>query len=476
MRFTRLNKLILGVGVGAALSCAMVSCAGTDESGASDQVPEQQTGTDGSSSPDLDASDASDASSGDKDAARIYPSFDAAPPSIECESDSCVMSLTMREKFSYSALKLDSPPDRQDYVSGTAGSSFCALLRDGTVACWGANDGAQLGRGVDAGSAWGSPTPTRVPGLSNIVQLAGTCAVDKDGVAWGWSYGPYRNMDTSPVPTIEASPMKLALDPVKKVTVGSFWTWLTGCAILEDDGVVCWGTNMNGVVSSTDITRNAILPVQPVPLPAGRRARDIGVGTAAVVLMDDGSLVSWGDNPTLGRATSMSPNPYPGQIAITGMANAFDVRRNEACATAWGAGYCWGAGTDTLVQNPITFFNLDNLERALPSPIASPEPIRQISASGTRGQGCAVGESGAVYCWGDNSYGQVGDGTKEFAAKPAKVAGLPVAAVEVRAAGDSTCALLVNGKVYCWGADQYGQLGNGSLYEPSLVPQEVTLP
>lgn len=468
MRFTRLSKPILGAGIGCVLSCAIVSCAETDDSGDSAPLPGDRTGSD---VPPPAEPDASDASSAERDAARIHPSFDAAPPPLDCESDPCAVSLTTRGTFGYEMI----PPGGSGYVTRKAGASFCALLRDGTVACWGANDGAQLGRGDDANS-WGSPNAMRVAGLSKIVQLEGTCAVDKDGAAWCWSYGPYRSLDTSPVHGIESSPVKLALDPVKKVAVGSFWaSWVSGCAVLVDGGVVCWGANLNGVVASTNITRNSVLPVQRIPLPSEGRARDIGVGTAAVVLMDDGSLVSWGDNPTLGRATSLAPNPYPGPIAIAGVANAFDVRQSEACATAWGAGYCWGAGTATNMQSPITYFDLDNLERALPSPIASPEPVRQISTPGAR-QGCAVGGSGAVYCWGDNTYGQVGDGTRDYAAKPARVAGLPAAAVEVKAAGDSTCALLVNGKVYCWGADQYGQLGNGALYQPSVLPQEVTLP
>jgi alpha-tubulin suppressor-like RCC1 family protein len=84
--------------------------------------------------------------------------------------------------------------------------------------------------------------------------------------------------------------------------------------------------------------------------------------------------------------------------------------------------------------------------------------------------------SGAVYCWGYNAGGQAGDGTKEHAYEAVKVVGLPAPASQVKTTPDATCALLTSGKVYCWGTNLYGQLGNGLLKDPSPVPQEVVIP
>src|SRR5262245_39528228 len=94
MRFTRLNRLILGAGMGCALSCAIVSCAKTGDSGDSDLLPVEQAGnTDVAPPPEPDASVEG------KDASRIDPSFDAAPPRIDCESDPCAESLTTLGHF-----------------------------------------------------------------------------------------------------------------------------------------------------------------------------------------------------------------------------------------------------------------------------------------------------------------------------------------------------------------------------------------
>ena len=81
-----------------------------------------------------------------------------------------------------------------------------------------------------------------------------------------------------------------------------------------------------------------------------------------------------------------------------------------------------------------------------------------------------------MYCCGYNDGGQAGAGTKEPATYPVKVKGLPGPAAQVRTTPEATCVLLTIGKVYCWGTNFYGQLGNGNIREPSLSPHEVVLP
>ena len=84
--------------------------------------------------------------------------------------------------------------------------------------------------------------------------------------------------------------------------------------------------------------------------------------------------------------------------------------------------------------------------------------------------------TGAVYCWGLNNAGQAGNGTKQFALEPVQVVGLPGPAAEVKIMPYSTCAILTNGKVYCWGSNFDGQLGAGLPKGSVLQPVEVKLP
>lgn len=85
---------------------------------------------------------------------------------------------------------------------------------------------------------------------------------------------------------------------------------------------------------------------------------------------------------------------------------------------------------------------------------------------------CAVTDAGEVWCWGWNLVGQLGDGTNDTADTPVAVVGLPSPgrAQAVATGRNFTCALLVDGSVSCWGDDYYGQLGDGPTNSSSNAP------
>ncbi len=409
--------------------------------------------------PTDDAAPPEDAGPGD---ATSRPWFDGGPLPVECLSPPCARSLVTTVGADESLVSFQG--ERLDL-----GEGFCALLDDGTVACWGANQAGQLGRGEDWGSA-DDATPTRVSGLSDIVQLDHTCALDKNGAVWCW--GANLPTDAGTV-SHQRAPVKMFIPPAKRVGMGTE----VGCAVV-DDGVFCWGKNKAAQIAPLDeLSAQAIVTPRSVPFPSGAPIRDLLVGVASFAIREDGTTLSWGANPPLARVSSRFPDPRPRPIVLEHV-SSLDVAGDNACATAGGTGYCWGA---------IASFNrkLPNLHRALPEPVVAPEPLVQIATTRTVGTGdaierpqrwCAVAASGAVYCSGNNASGQVGDGTTDYAPEAVKVRGLPAPAAQVKATPNTTCALLTTGKVYCWGTNYYGQLGNGKLRVPSLVPQEVVLP
>lgn len=102
-----------------------------------------------------------------------------------------------------------------------------------------------------------------------------------------------------------------------------------------------------------------------------------------------------------------------------------------------------------------------------------PSGATQLSVSVGGVWGCVVTESRTVECWGENEYGQLGNGSTTPSQTPVRVSGL-TGVREVSVGGDHACALLESGGVRCWGADGSGQLGNGTVSKFSPVPVAVT--
>jgi hypothetical protein len=356
--------------------------------------------------------------------------------------------------------------------SGDLGEGFCALSTDGTVACWGANGAGQLGRGEDGGTL-DSANAARVVGLGNVKRIDHNCAVDGDGAAWCWGTGPFLRDDAGAA-SIEPTPVKLALPPVTDIAVG----YGAACATAGAE-VLCWGSNADGQLSPPTGGKDDPGGARPMPIPTGPSARALAVGRATLVLRDDGSLVTWGANPPIGRVSPMFPDPHPQATPLGGLFMV-DLADDNACAVAGGTGYCWG-----MPVTPPAPGNGTITERGMPLPVVTPEPIVHIATTRSaplqnggvlRYRWCASSLSGAVYCWGLNDSGQAGDGTQEYAFDAVKVNGLPEPAAQVRTTPNATCALLTNGKVWCWGSNFNGQLGNGQSKGRSLVPVEVVLP
>lgn len=401
-------------------------------------------------------SDAPDATSADAMSPELDSGkSDAGPLAVTCATPPCATALVT-----------------------TLSEGFCALLGDQTVACWGQNSNAELGRGDDAGTDDG-PTAARVVGLEGVSALAHTCAIDTNGAVWCWGTGPWlRSLDVAT--TTEPTPVKLEIPAATKLAVAD----TTACAVVAD-GVLCWGANVNGQVAIPEFGVDPNAPLEPraVDLPNGAPIQQVAIGNAAFVLRNDGTMVSWGKAPPLARISSLSPDPYPEPIPLTGI---FDIETaaDNACALVEGIAYCWGSPIYTGFDTPLEPLP----QRRMPAPVTTPEPVVQIAttasvepdwlsgANALAQRACAAGVSGAVYCWGTNSSGQSGDGTTNCAYTPVMVTGLPSPVARLATTPRTTCALLTNGKVYCWGDGAHGQLGDGSLGSSSLVPKEVILP
>lgn len=271
------------------------------------------------------------------------------------------------------------------------------------------------------------------------------------------------------------------------VTAGTAHT----CAILTDGRVRCWGSNSYGQLGlgHTD-------PVSVSNKPSALPTVSLGNGAVAVALaagerhtcalLEGGSVRCWGDNLDgqlgLGHTRPVGDNEKPvdvDAVDLGGKAIAIAAGPAHNCAILeGGAVRCWGYNFSGQLGIGNKLPVGDNELPSQVGPVNLGGPATQVAAGGAQGlaHSCAVLQAGALRCWGSNNTGQLGypalsnpAGDNEFpesvgddeAPASAGPVRLPDPVTSVSAGAYHTCAMTVSSEVFCWGYNNYGQLGLG---------------
>ena len=285
------------------------------------------------------------------------------------------------------------------------------MLDTGEVKCWGYNVAGLLGTGHPDNSDEKLPTPAFV--------ILGTGGEHLTGVT--------------------------------QIDCGSWHT----CALLVDGSVSCWGANDVGQLGSPVPTEYSTIIPFPVTVPFEGIFKDIALGRMhSCAIASNGTVYCWGVNYNgelgLGFIDSdVHPTPtlinYPYSDAAE-----IDSGGDRTCMKTDSAGvYCWGnySGYDYDQGEVFPIVGLRG-------------PVKSLSTGGNtfryNQHTCAVIEgTGALQCWGENGYSQLGDGTYNnyTSNKPVDVVGLSANVARVTASGDSACAFFESGAAACWGFD-----------------------
>lgn len=259
---------------------------------------------------------------------------------------------------------------------------------------------------------------------------------------------------------------------VSQLSLGHFFA----CAIAEGD-VYCWGRGSSGQLGHGSFT-GSVLPVKVGGLLEGKTVTDIAAGDTHACAIADARAYCWGAGASgnLGDGGSTSNRASP--VAVGGLLADLDVTDisvgASSCAIADGRAYCWGRNRDGTSGNGGT--QDSPLPRAVCSglPIGSSRVFTEIAAGSTHT--CAIA-GGRLYCWGANESGQLGDGTQTVSRYPVAtdmtgaLAGRAVSSLTV--GQSNTCVLADDGSAYCWGRNQGGALGDQTTNSRS-VPTAVT--
>jgi alpha-tubulin suppressor-like RCC1 family protein len=340
---------------------------------------------------------------------------------------------------------LAAPARAVDVAAGTLHS--CALMADGRVQCWGANDHGQLG-GVAADTCsvpdllHGGP-PLKLPcteapvianGITDAVRLVAagdtTCALSRSGGVRCWGEN-----------ASGASGLSKALD----VAIGP----THACALLPRGEVACWGGNFFGQlgVPPDDPGRAAIAKggyaavrkSSPVRVPGLDAVEQIAVGEHLTCVRRRNQDVLCFGRFAPGMQASSTPAPVPELRAARVLALG---HASHATLDVAGAMRGWGANSHRQL--------LDGTREPRKSPVAASglPALSALAWSATRG--CAVARSGEALCWGDSGRNAVDPPTRVK---------LPGKVTRIALGASHACALGADGSVWCWGDGFYGATG-----------------
>lgn len=349
-----------------------------------------------------------------------------------------------------------------------------ALANDGKIYAWGSNDYGQLGDGTITEQH--ESVQVQGPAGVKFTQIAGglyySVALGDDGNTYAWGENNYGQLGDG-TNTDRHEPVRVQVPPgvtFTQIAAGNHHSLALG----NDGNVYAWGANNDSELGDgTTVDRNVPVLVQ---VPVGVAFTQVASGGQhSLALGDDGNAYAWGRNydGELGNGTTTN-QAVPVLVQVPVGVTFTQISGGTLQSTALGDDgntYSWGANFAGQLGDGT------NIGRDRPVLVQVPAAVLFTQLEGGQFFSLALGDDGNTYAWGDNSLGQLGDGTRTNQNVPVQVQSPGgVAFTQITAGdGDHTLALGDDGNVYAWGANFSGQLGDGTVTGRD-VPVPVVFP
>jgi uncharacterized repeat protein (TIGR02543 family) len=331
-----------------------------------------------------------------------------------------------------------------------------AIHEDGSLWAWGNNTAGQIGDGTQDHRG----VPVQVSGGGVYTHVAAgahhSLAVGDDGTIWAWGDNLSGQLGDGSI--------QRRLTPVQVVIPGVFTHVVAGSnhslALMNNGTIWAWGNNTYGQLG------DGTTQMRPTPVQVSAGGVYIHVAAGAdhsLALRDDGTIGAWGANNygQLGNGTT-TQNNTPVQVSGGGIYNQVAAGAYHSLAIR-NDGTLWVWGNNTYGQ----LGNGSTINRNTPVQVTGGGGLfTQVSAGG--GHTLAIVDTTTLWAWGENTAGQLGDGTTQQRLTPVNIAGGLVYA-KVAAGNGHSLAVTDTGMLYAWGLNDSGQLGDGTI-DNKLTP------
>jgi len=366
--------------------------------------------------------------------------------SVWCWGDASAMSLE-----SSTNIPTELAPGTTSIGFALGRSHTCRLGSDHALWCAGDGSAGQLGAGPI-----GITDPLQVPGTWVAVDggQSTTCAINTSAELYCWGENGASEVGDNTY-FRRLTPTKLT-GQWKSVSVGRNHS----CALDLSDNPWCWGSNFGGSVGN-----NSNESKVPVRIMGTGPLREVSAGDHTLAVTMTNELWGWGEDD-YGQLAASTPSVLQLPTRIGGapwLTAAAGDKHSCGIAVMPPRVFCWGYGLDGELGNSAMM--------SRNTPVLTNDTALYMALFAGTYHTCAMNSAGGTQCWGENSHGQLGDGTKTDQNRPTPLLDGPWSRL---ALGDQhSCGIRGDGSLRCWGDNHRGQLGLGTRGEPMISPIPV---